>query len=105
MSPRCVLREGRGGVDREAQRQVQGPLPDPIGRPRSKTFLRKAAADRFAREVEVDKDRGSWIDPRKSEISAANMVRDDPDVVAVAGADVARHLPTGPRAVRPAGPR
>jgi integrase len=42
---------------------------DPTGRPRSKTFMRKADADRFAREVEVDKDRGSWIDPRKSEIS------------------------------------
>ena len=42
---------------------------DPIGRPRSKTFVRKVDADRFAREVEVDKDRGSWIDPRMSEIS------------------------------------
>ncbi len=30
---------------------------------------RKADADRFAREVEVDMDRGDWIDPRKSAIS------------------------------------
>jgi len=42
---------------------------DPTGRPRSKAFLRKADADRFAREVEVDKDRGTWIDTRKSQIS------------------------------------
>ena len=31
--------------------------------------MRKADADRFAREVEVDMDRGDWIDPRKSAIS------------------------------------
>ena len=42
---------------------------DPSGRPRSKTFIRKADADRYAREVEVDKDRGAWIDPRKSSMS------------------------------------
>ncbi len=41
---------------------------DPLGRPRSRTFRRKADADRFAREVEVDMDRGDWVDPRKSEI-------------------------------------
>ncbi len=37
---------------------------DPLGRQRSRTFRRKADADRFAREIEVDKDRGAWIDPR-----------------------------------------
>ena len=42
---------------------------DPSGRNRSRTFMRKADADRFAREVEVDMDRGDWIDPRKSAIS------------------------------------
>ena len=42
---------------------------DPSGRNRSRTFTRKADADRFAREVEVDMDRGDWIDPRKSAIS------------------------------------
>ena len=42
---------------------------DPSDRNRSRTFLRKADADRFAREVEVDMDRGDWIDPRKSAIS------------------------------------
>ena len=42
---------------------------DPSGRNRSRTFMRKADANRFAREVEVDMDRGDWIDPRKSAIS------------------------------------
>ncbi len=31
---------------------------DPDGASRSRTFRRKADAERFAREVEVDKDRG-----------------------------------------------
>lgn len=41
---------------------------DPLGRPRSRTFRRRADADRFAREIEVDMDRNQWIDPRRSEV-------------------------------------
>jgi hypothetical protein len=37
---------------------------DPTGRPRTKTFRRRSDADRFARQVEVDKDRGLFIDPK-----------------------------------------
>ena len=37
---------------------------DPLGRSRGRTFRRKADAERFARETEVDKDRGTWVDPR-----------------------------------------
>ncbi len=54
--------EKRGGKYRVRYR-------DPAERNRSRTFMRKADAERFAREVEVDMDRGDWIDPRKSEIS------------------------------------
>jgi hypothetical protein len=35
---------------------------DPTGRPRSKTFLRKADADRFAREVEVCRQGPGHVD-------------------------------------------
>ena len=44
-----------------------GRYRDPLDRARCRTFRRKADADRFAREVEYDKDRGQWIDPRKAE--------------------------------------
>jgi hypothetical protein len=37
---------------------------DPLGRQHPRSFTRKADADRFAREVEVDKQRGSRLDPR-----------------------------------------
>ena len=60
---------------------------DPSGRNRGRTFLRKADADRFAREVEVDMDRGDWIDPRKPTIALERVGRDVPGVGAVAGAD------------------
>ena len=44
------------------------PYRDPAGHHRSHTFTRKADADRFAREVEVDRDRGQWTDPRGADI-------------------------------------
>lgn len=47
---------------------------DPVGHQRSRTFRRKADADRFAREVEVDKDRGQWIDPRGADVALAVWV-------------------------------
>lgn len=37
---------------------------DPGGRMTSRTFLRKADADRFVREMEVEVSRGAWVDPR-----------------------------------------
>ena len=42
---------------------------DPLGRQRSRTFARKADADRFIREQRVDADRGAWIDPEGAEQS------------------------------------
>jgi integrase len=44
---------------------------DPLGRVHSKTFLRKAEAERFVLDVESDKLRGSWLDPRDAEIPVA----------------------------------
>jgi hypothetical protein len=40
---------------------------DPLGRMTSTTFDRKADAQRFLAEMETDKVRGSWIDPRHGE--------------------------------------
>lgn len=48
---------------------------DPLGKSRSRTFQRKADADRFAREVEVDKDRGEWIDPRGAQMPLTEWVK------------------------------
>lgn len=42
---------------------------DASGRTRSKSFTKKADADRYAREQEIDLERGTWIDPRKSEMT------------------------------------
>jgi integrase len=44
---------------------------DPLGRPQSKTFTRKADAERFILEVELDKQRGNWIDPRDGDLPLA----------------------------------
>jgi hypothetical protein len=44
---------------------------DPLGRQRSKTFGRKADAQRFLLEMESDKARGGWIDPRGAELPLA----------------------------------
>ena len=40
---------------------------DPLGRAHSKTFTRKADAERFVREMETEKERGNWIDPREAD--------------------------------------
>ncbi|MBV9412069.1 MAG: site-specific integrase, partial [Acidimicrobiia bacterium] len=40
---------------------------DPLGRLTSEAFVRKADAQRFLMEMEVDKARGRWIDPRGAE--------------------------------------
>src|SRR3954464_3329890 len=40
---------------------------DPLGRAHSKTFIRKADADRFILEMETEKQRGNWIDPPKAD--------------------------------------
>jgi site-specific recombinase XerD len=47
---------------------------DPLGRQRTRQFRRKTDADRFAREVEVDKNRGAWIDPRSADMPLSEWV-------------------------------
>jgi integrase len=47
---------------------------DPDGASRSRTFRRKADAERFARTIEVDKDRGQWIDPRGADVALSHWV-------------------------------
>lgn len=42
---------------------------DPLGGQRSKTFTRKADADRFVREQQVEVERGAWIDPRGADVA------------------------------------
>jgi integrase len=39
----------------------------PTGKQRRRTFQRRAEAQRFAREVEIAKDRGTYTDPRKGQ--------------------------------------
>jgi integrase len=46
---------------------------DPAGRPRKKAFRRRADADRFARQVETDKDRGLFIDPQLARRSISEV--------------------------------
>lgn len=41
---------------------------DPDGRQRSKTFPRKALAERYAATVEVDMVRGEWVDPERGRV-------------------------------------
>ena len=47
---------------------------DPGDHNRSRTFRRKVDAERFAREVEVDMDRGQWIDPRGADVALEQWV-------------------------------
>lgn len=44
---------------------------DPLGNQRCRTFTRKADAERFVREMEVDVERGAWLDPRAADIPLA----------------------------------
>jgi integrase len=46
---------------------------DPTGRPRTKTFRRRSDADRYARTVEVDKDRGLFVDPKLARTPLAEV--------------------------------
>lgn len=46
-------------------------LTDPLGRVQSRTFARRAEADRFLREIEGERARGLWVDPRDAEMPLA----------------------------------
>ncbi|GAC1601356.1 MAG: site-specific integrase [Acidimicrobiales bacterium] len=51
-----------GSVENQAGR-YRAKYGDPLGRQRSETFTRKADAERFLREMQVEIDRGQWLDP------------------------------------------
>src|SRR3954467_5811369 len=44
---------------------------DPLGRVQSRTFTRKADAERFLRQIDADRLRGKWIDPRDADLPVA----------------------------------
>ncbi|CAN5757755.1 site-specific integrase [soil metagenome] len=44
---------------------------DPLGKVQSRTFARKADAERFLRELEADRVRGQWVDPRDADMPLA----------------------------------
>lgn len=49
---------------------------DPLGRQHSRSFARKADAERFLLEMETDKVRGAWIDPRNADMPLAEWVEE-----------------------------
>jgi integrase len=49
---------------------------DPLGRVQSRTFSRKADAERFLREIEADKVKGQWVDPRDADTPLAEWAND-----------------------------
>ena len=49
---------------------------DPLGRQRSETFTRKADAERFLREMQVDIERGRWIDPAGADVALATWAEE-----------------------------
>jgi hypothetical protein len=49
---------------------------DPLGNTRSQSFSRKADAERFIREMEVDIERGVWLDPRQAQMPLAHWVEE-----------------------------
>jgi hypothetical protein len=72
--PRCSRGCGTIGVMASVEKRYGGyrvKYRDPLGRQRSRSFARKVDADRFCREVEIDKTRGAWLDPRDADVAVA----------------------------------
>ncbi len=49
---------------------------DPLGRLTSKTFTRKANAERWPKEMEVAIERGDWLDPRSAQVPLATWAEE-----------------------------
>ena len=49
---------------------------DPLGKLHSRTFTRKADAERFLRELDADTVRGRWIDPRDADTPIATWAEE-----------------------------
>jgi integrase len=68
-SIRKVSRKARNGRARWAYEVL---YRDPVDRKtKSKTFTRRADADAFRSDVETDKRRGSWTDPKRGKLTVA----------------------------------
>ncbi len=74
---------------------------DPLGRQRSETFTRKADAERYLREMQVDIERGRWIDPAGAVVAWPRGPRSSSARSAAVTVDPG-HLPAGPEALHPA---
>ncbi len=59
------------GYIQRRERKYRARYRDPLGRMTSTTFERKADAQRFLAQMETDKARGAWIDPRHAELPLA----------------------------------
>ncbi len=74
---------------------------DPVGKIQSRTFERKADAERFLRQVDADRVRGQWVDPairtRRSRSGPRSSCR-----LSAAVADDGGDLPARSRQVRAA---
>ncbi len=49
---------------------------DPLGKIQSQTFTRRTDAERFLRELEADRVRGHWVDPRNADIPVAKWAEE-----------------------------
>ena len=59
------------GYVRKERGRYRARYRDPLGRSQSKTFTRKSDAERLLRGVELDKQRGNWIDSRDGDVPLA----------------------------------
>src|SRR5262245_27058676 len=74
--PNCSQEVSKVGSIEKRGRRYRAKYRDPLGGQRSKTFTLKADAERFVREMEVDIERGAWLDPRSAEIPLAKWASD-----------------------------
>ncbi|HUP69686.1 MAG TPA: tyrosine-type recombinase/integrase [Acidimicrobiales bacterium] len=61
---------------RSSEGRYRARYRDPLGQQRSRSFTRKADAQRFLIEMESDKARGSWIDPRGADMAVATWAEE-----------------------------
>jgi integrase len=68
--------QGKLGSVEKRNGKYRARYRDPAGQQRSKTFTLKNDAARFLRDIEVDVDRGRWIDPRSADMSLEDWAKE-----------------------------
>lgn len=63
----------RGKKQGQGRPRYRARYRDPAGRERAKSFVRKTDAERFLRQVEADKLRGHWVDPRRGRTTVGEL--------------------------------